>query len=292
MKLGIGWVGNTQLEVIQPEEGPSLYHEYLKAHGEGVHHLLVDTGDVSFPQAIARFSAFGYSIGQGAKLNLPLQLGPLTFPPVPRWLENFLCSEIAYLETDKELTTILELSRLPPMLFRVGLKIGKPDYWIPADETDFRKELSASFINRISKVGIVTRDLNKIIRNYEDHMGVGPWKVYTEESPQTCKIKMRGVEVNFRARFAVNQIDDKLLEIVQPLEGRSLYHEFLAARGEGVQYIGIGTKGLSFSQALNRFASLGCEVIMEGEMKNSHPFAFLDTAPLISTTLEVILPRD
>ena len=292
MTLGIGWVGNTQLEVIQPQEGPSLYHEYLGAHGEGVHHLLVDTGDVSFPQAIAKFSAFGYSVGQGAKLNLPLQIGPLSLPPVPRWLEKFLCSEIAYLETDKNLKTILELSRLPSTLFQVGVKIGKPDYWIPADETDFCKELPNSFLNRISKVGIVTRDLDGVIRNYEDHMGVGPWKVYTAESPQTCKIKMRGEEANFRARFAVTQVGDKLLEIVQPLEGRSLYQEFLAVRGEGVQYIGIGTKDLSLSQSLNRFTSLGCPVIMEGEMKDSHQFAFLDTEPFISTTLEVLFPRD
>jgi hypothetical protein len=207
-------------------------------------------------------------------------------------LENFLCSEIAYLETDKELKTILELSRLPPLLFRAGIKIGKPDYWIPADERDFRKERSPSFINRISKIGIVTRDLDSAIRNYEDHIGVSPWRVYAEDSPQTCKIKMRGVGVNFRGRFAVSQIGDKLLEIVQPLEGRSLYHEFLSARGEGVQYIGVCTEGLSFSQALDRFASLDCPVIMEGERENSHPFAFLDTAPLISTTLEVTLPKD
>ena len=30
---------------------------------------------------------------------------------------------------------------------------------------------------------------------------------------------------------------------------------------------------------------------MEGERKNSHPFAFLDTAPLISTTLKLRCPR-
>lgn len=33
------WVGNVQLELIQPLKGPSIYYEHLEKRGEGLHHI-------------------------------------------------------------------------------------------------------------------------------------------------------------------------------------------------------------------------------------------------------------
>jgi hypothetical protein len=40
-------VGDVQLELVQPVEGPSIYRDWLDRHGEGLHHLnfLVDDVD-------------------------------------------------------------------------------------------------------------------------------------------------------------------------------------------------------------------------------------------------------
>src|SRR4051794_22352841 len=45
IKLAIAWVGEMQLEVIQPVDGPSALGEYAsrQAEGGGIHHLLVAT---------------------------------------------------------------------------------------------------------------------------------------------------------------------------------------------------------------------------------------------------------
>ena len=39
MRLALATAGNMLWEVIQPLEGPSIYQDFLAAHGEGVHHV-------------------------------------------------------------------------------------------------------------------------------------------------------------------------------------------------------------------------------------------------------------
>jgi len=287
MKLGIAWVGNIQLEVIQPEKGPSLYKEYLAIHGgEGAHHILVSTGSIGFDQAIERMVSAGYPVGQEAMINIPVKIGPLTLSPLPSWLANLLAPKIAYMETEASLKTVLELSKLPPRLFRFGIKNGKPDYWIPANRPDFGAVLPNHFIKRINHIGIVTHDLDQLIDNYEKSIGVGPWKVSTLEPPRLSRVKLRGRETRFRVRIAAAQVGDMPLEIVQPLEGESLYEELLGARGEGIHYIGVLIDD-AYSNSVKRFISLGSPVVMQGEIEDGYRFSFLDTQPFAAITMEI-----
>lgn len=65
MKLALAMVGNTQYELIEPLEGPTTYHEFLEARGEGLHHLgyIVDDIDAE----IARMAALGYPLLQSGR---------------------------------------------------------------------------------------------------------------------------------------------------------------------------------------------------------------------------------
>ena len=288
VKLALAWVGNTQWEVVQPLEGPSLYQEYLHAHGEGVHHLLVDTGSLSFDRAIERLVAMNFPLVQEGMINAPVKLGFLTLPR-PRFAYNLLCPRFAYMDTEDATKTSLELLNLPPLVsLRRGCSILKCDYWIPAGNTDINASLPNSFISQIFKIGIVTHDLDETLRNYVERLKIGPWRVYNLQSPKLSQTKLRGKDTNFSMRLALTYVGNTLLEIVQPLQGASLYQEFLESHGEGVHYLGIATEGLNFSEAIERFAALGCPVVMEGELENAYRFAYLDTKPFAKTTLEVV----
>lgn len=39
MRIAHTYVGETNLEFIEPLEGPNIYADYLEEHGEGIHHL-------------------------------------------------------------------------------------------------------------------------------------------------------------------------------------------------------------------------------------------------------------
>ncbi|HXO95586.1 MAG TPA: hypothetical protein VN857_03305, partial [Chthoniobacterales bacterium] len=37
--IGLSWVGDMQLEIIQPVYGPTIYEAFIEQHGEGRHHI-------------------------------------------------------------------------------------------------------------------------------------------------------------------------------------------------------------------------------------------------------------
>jgi len=88
MKLAIAMIGNMMWELIQPLEGPSTYKEFLEQKGEGLHHiqLAVDNYD----QTIATLGKKGIGV---------LMKG------------DWKGMSYAYFNTEKELGTILEISK-------------------------------------------------------------------------------------------------------------------------------------------------------------------------------------
>ena len=49
-------------EWISPLKGPTVYEDFMRTHGEGVHHLAFDVKDMD--RAIARWERTGFKISQ------------------------------------------------------------------------------------------------------------------------------------------------------------------------------------------------------------------------------------
>ena len=41
--IGISWIGEIQVELIQPVYGPMIYDAFIQKHGEGLHHFNLDS---------------------------------------------------------------------------------------------------------------------------------------------------------------------------------------------------------------------------------------------------------
>lgn len=52
-----------QLELIQPNEEPSTWREFLDEHGEGVHHLAFNVAGMNMQQAVDNCKEFGNDSG-------------------------------------------------------------------------------------------------------------------------------------------------------------------------------------------------------------------------------------
>jgi hypothetical protein len=77
MLLGWGRAGSVPFEWIQPTKGPSVYHEYLDAHGEGFHHFGLEVPDMD--AAIARLQARGLSVTQSGGWNVNGYVGRFAY---------------------------------------------------------------------------------------------------------------------------------------------------------------------------------------------------------------------
>jgi catechol 2,3-dioxygenase-like lactoylglutathione lyase family enzyme len=65
MRLGLADIGPLGYELIEPLEGPTTYHEFLDAHGEGLHHLGYWVDDLD--AAIAEMASAGFPVLQSGR---------------------------------------------------------------------------------------------------------------------------------------------------------------------------------------------------------------------------------
>lgn len=64
--VSLTYVGDLQLEVIQPVSGDSIYSEFLAANGPGLHHVCFDVHDIEI--ALGRAADMGLDVHQAGSM--------------------------------------------------------------------------------------------------------------------------------------------------------------------------------------------------------------------------------
>jgi len=114
---------------------------------------------------------------------------------------------------------------------------------------------------RISQVAMVVRDLDASMKMFHDTLGWGPWNVYEHVPPKLHHTHLRGKDVAFSMLGAECEVQPGLVfELVQPLDGPSIYKEFLEEHG--------------------------ATVLMGGRIGETIEFYYLDTEPMLKFILE------
>lgn len=78
-EMYLGWWnwGDVTFEWIEPLLGPSVYDEYLKAHGEGLHHLAFEVADID--RAVELLKAKGAPVSQSGGWDSPNSKGRFAY---------------------------------------------------------------------------------------------------------------------------------------------------------------------------------------------------------------------
>ena len=105
----------------------------------------------------------------------------------------------------------------------------------------------------ISQVAMVVHDLDASMKMLHDTLGWGPWNVYEHVPPKLHDTHLRGKPVAFSMLGAECEVQPGLVvELVQPLDGPSIYKEWLEEHGEGVQHIACMMHSQSDSDAFKQ----------------------------------------
>jgi catechol 2,3-dioxygenase-like lactoylglutathione lyase family enzyme len=149
--------------------------------------------------------------------------------------------------------------------------------------------LPNSLFRETAQVCIVTRDLDALMRTYVEHLGIGPWWVQEYRAPELTDAVFRGRPGTFSMRLALAWTGRLNWELIQPLDGPSIYHEFLDARGEGMQHVGVllDDMGMSWDECHAAFRARGMEPIQEGCWGGVR-FCYFDTEGPARIVFEVI----
>lgn len=72
----VTWVGEVEMELIQPIKGPNIYWEHLEDHGEGLHHIKDVMPDEEIPGALEHFERQGCAVIQTGRRVASTRLLP------------------------------------------------------------------------------------------------------------------------------------------------------------------------------------------------------------------------
>ena len=89
----------------------------------------------------------------------------------------------------------------------------------------------------INQIAVVVKDLEMVVKNYWNILGIGPWAIFEWEDPLVYDRKYHGQTVWAREKIALAQAGGVQLELVQPVEGPSIYRDWLEERGEGLHHM-------------------------------------------------------
>jgi hypothetical protein len=261
MGLAVTWVGNMQLEIIQPTGGKSLYQEYLNQQRAGLQHFVVDRGASSFAAAARKLAELGYPLAQEARSNVGVQAGPVDLPPLPNSLATTVATHFGYTDTADTLKTSIEIVEFPMGLSpRLSLRLAQPGAWV-GDQVNFDKLPGDSLITDIRKLYILARDLDAVLPHWQKFQSA---PIPQADVPLTDLV----TGAASRARLAFITLKRTQVVLVQPVEGDDVFARLLRQRGEGGQILGAVARYTDSAELTEKFAARGWTLALSVKVEN------------------------
>jgi hypothetical protein len=116
----------------------------------------------------------------------------------------------------------------------------------------------------VSQVAIVVPDLDRAMSTWWEGLAIGPWHVYTLGSPPLSGATYRGRSAPFRIRIALAFSGGVMFELIEPLEGESIWHESLLRSGSACfQHVAIYVE--DYEAAIGEMIRRGWRAVQTGE---------------------------
>ncbi|MBT3311546.1 MAG: hypothetical protein HN379_06100 [Desulfobacteraceae bacterium] len=134
---------------------------------------------------------------------------------------------------------------------------------------------------RVAQIGLVVSDLDATIDQYEN-FGIGPWKTHNIQASDIHGPDKFTGEKDYAVKIALAKIGDIEIELIQPLDNKSEYAEFLKEKGGGLHHLAFLTEDLD--SVLELCSDKGIKPLPE----SAPPlFSYIDTGKKLGFPIEV-----
>src|SRR5580700_2655206 len=141
-------------------------------------------------------------------------------------------------------------------------------------------------LKRLVQIGIVVADRDRTTQLLTSLFGMGPFRFVEWPDRAESKYYYRGVEESVRIKQAFVQLGDVEVELIQPVEGRSGYKDFLDQTGGGIHHVLFEVKDID--PVIQELAKHGVTVLQSGTgIRPGTRWALLDTQALLGFLLEL-----
>lgn len=257
MDLGVCAIGDVRFELIKPIS-ESIYSDYQNEYGNGIiHHLKLGVTD--YYRVMEYFISLGIKVIQHGE-----QLGDKG--------KNIY----SYLETRSVLGFIIEIVDISPDFVKPA-----PRLWYPENKNVLKNLL----FKRVSKVGLIVKNLKTAIEKYESLFGMDPWIVKELNNKNYSDLHIYGKKRDYEARIGTFKLGNVKIVLTEPLT-ESIFTDFLEKYGENaVCYLGMEID--NYKDTLAFFNSRNIEVIQSGKYPDNSKYSYLSTSRDLNFIIEI-----
>jgi methylmalonyl-CoA/ethylmalonyl-CoA epimerase len=127
-------------------------------------------------------------------------------------------------------------------------------------------------LTNLSHIGIAVKDAEATVKALS--------KLWNLASPEIFDYEPKEEELfvgrAFKARLVWFQLGPVRIELLQPLDDRSIWHTFIQEKGEGIHHFAFGVS--NYDEMVARFEAAGHKLLVSA-IFNGERWCYFDTAP-------------
>jgi methylmalonyl-CoA/ethylmalonyl-CoA epimerase len=140
----------------------------------------------------------------------------------------------------------------------------------------------------IHQIGIVVANCDEAVERYSALLGYRDWRRSSFGRDDVERMTLRGSDAVYSMRLAFAG-EAPELELIQPVDGQSLYNEWLSERGEGLHHLAVVVSSLDETIAALERAGFANIQSGHGFAPNGKGgYAYFDTTDALGFILEAV----
>ncbi|MGC9522426.1 MAG: VOC family protein [Anaerolineae bacterium] len=137
----------------------------------------------------------------------------------------------------------------------------------------------------VTQVAIVVRDIERATEAWSKVFGLPKPEISITDAPEVAQATYCGEPTEARAKLAFFDLGQVSLELIEPVDGDSVWQEVLDERGEGVHHIAFQVKDTD--HVTDFLEEHGMSVIQQGHYTGGM-YTYIDSEPVLSVMLELL----
>jgi methylmalonyl-CoA/ethylmalonyl-CoA epimerase len=127
-------------------------------------------------------------------------------------------------------------------------------------------------LTNLSHIGIAVKDAEQTVKMLSKIWNIASPEIFDYEPKQEELFVGRA----FKARLVWFQLGPVRIELLQPLDDRSIWHTFIQEKGEGIHHFAFGVS--NYDEMMKKFQAEGHKLLISA-IFNGERWCYFDTAP-------------
>jgi len=145
--------------------------------------------------------------------------------------------------------------------------------------------LGSNGLKRITQVAMVVRDIEKARDVWAELLGVEKSPIIKTEGWELTHMTFRGAPSEGKAKLTFFNLENIVLELIQPVGGPSTWQDFLERHGEGIHHIAFNVENLD--ETLEKFKKMGVGVEQKGDFEGGC-YVYINSKSKLGAMIELL----